>query len=139
MELEMLEDSFRDEFGTLNMRDQPPLSIQDSFASFNPRSMIQQEPVDGPDDSVLLATQAFEKDFEFSRQSKVPETQRDISENALSTNQVSHQQHVDARQSNNNFNLIDEISVKQGEVDLMYDPVLNCYYDPKSDKYYELK
>ena len=24
------------------------------------------------------------------------------------------------------------------ELDLLYDPVLNCYYDPKSRKYYEL-
>ena len=24
------------------------------------------------------------------------------------------------------------------ELDLLYDPVLNCYYDPKSCKYYEL-
>ena len=24
------------------------------------------------------------------------------------------------------------------ELDLIYDPVLNCYYDPSSHKYYEL-
>ena len=24
------------------------------------------------------------------------------------------------------------------EIDLMYDPILNCYYDPKTNKYYEL-
>eukprot|EP00795_Rhopilema_esculentum_P011392 gene11392-21590_t len=26
----------------------------------------------------------------------------------------------------------------EGELDLLYDPVLNCYYDPKTHKYYEL-
>merc|ERR1712216_20441 len=25
------------------------------------------------------------------------------------------------------------------ELDLMYDPMLNCYYDPRTNKYYELK
>ena len=25
------------------------------------------------------------------------------------------------------------------ELDLMYDPMLNCYYDPGTNKYYELK
>ena len=24
------------------------------------------------------------------------------------------------------------------DLDLMYDPILNCYYDPKTNKYYEL-
>ena len=24
------------------------------------------------------------------------------------------------------------------DLDLMYDPMLNCYYDPKTNKYYEL-
>ena len=26
-----------------------------------------------------------------------------------------------------------------GELDLMYDPILNCYFDPKTNLYYELK
>ena len=25
------------------------------------------------------------------------------------------------------------------DLDLMYDPMLNCYYDPKTNKYYELR
>jgi hypothetical protein len=25
------------------------------------------------------------------------------------------------------------------ELELMYDPILNCYYDPLTNKYYELK
>jgi len=29
--------------------------------------------------------------------------------------------------------------IPREEVDLMYDPMLNCYYDPKTNKYYELK
>jgi len=24
------------------------------------------------------------------------------------------------------------------DLDLMYDPILNCYYEPKTNKYYEL-
>ena len=27
----------------------------------------------------------------------------------------------------------------EDDLDLMYDPVLKCYYDPKTNKYYELK
>ena len=27
---------------------------------------------------------------------------------------------------------------KHEDLDLMYDPMLNCYYDPKTNKYYEL-
>lgn len=27
----------------------------------------------------------------------------------------------------------------QQMLDLMYDPTLNCYFDPKTGKYYELK
>lgn len=34
---------------------------------------------------------------------------------------------------------IDEIgSDSEDEVDLLYDPGLNCYYDPKTSTYYEL-
>jgi hypothetical protein len=25
------------------------------------------------------------------------------------------------------------------DMDLMYDPILKCYYDPKTHKYYEIK
>lgn len=39
--------------------------------------------------------------------------------------------------------LVDESEVQEeephDELDLMYDPMLNCYYDPKTNKYYELK
>ena len=28
--------------------------------------------------------------------------------------------------------------VANEDLDLMYDPMLNCYYDPKTNKYYEL-
>ena len=27
---------------------------------------------------------------------------------------------------------------EEDELDLLYDPVLNCYFDPKTCKYYEL-
>ena len=34
---------------------------------------------------------------------------------------------------------IDEIiSDSEDEIDLLYDPSLNCYYDPKTGTYYEL-
>ena len=29
-------------------------------------------------------------------------------------------------------------SGREEDLDLMYDPILNCYYDPKTNKYYEL-
>ena len=29
-------------------------------------------------------------------------------------------------------------SGREDDLDLMYDPILNCYYDPKTNKYYEL-
>lgn len=32
-----------------------------------------------------------------------------------------------------------ELSEEGDMLELMYDPVLNCYYDPHTDKYYELK
>jgi len=35
-------------------------------------------------------------------------------------------------------NTIDEESDSEEELDLLYDPVLNCYFDPKTCKYYEL-
>ncbi len=28
---------------------------------------------------------------------------------------------------------------EEEELDLFYDPVLNCYFDPKTQKYYELR
>ena len=37
----------------------------------------------------------------------------------------------------NNPSTIDEDSGEE-ELDLLYDPVLNCYFDPKTCKYYEL-
>jgi hypothetical protein len=33
----------------------------------------------------------------------------------------------------------DNAADQREELDLMYDPMLNCYYDPKTNKYYELK
>ena len=32
----------------------------------------------------------------------------------------------------------DLLKGKNEDLDLMYDPMLNCYYDPKTNKYYEL-
>lgn len=37
----------------------------------------------------------------------------------------------------NNPGTIEEDSGEE-ELDLLYDPVLNCYFDPKTCKYYEL-
>lgn len=38
-----------------------------------------------------------------------------------------------------NTEAADEAGQAREELDLMYDPMLNCYYDPKTNKYYELK
>ena len=32
----------------------------------------------------------------------------------------------------------DSLEVSNDDLDLLYDPILNCYYDPKTNKYYEL-
>jgi len=32
----------------------------------------------------------------------------------------------------------DTVTDEEDVLDLLYDPVLNCYYDPKTRKYYEL-
>jgi len=34
---------------------------------------------------------------------------------------------------------VEDVDDHREELDLMYDPMLNCYYDPKTNKYYELK
>ena len=31
-----------------------------------------------------------------------------------------------------------DMGANEEELDLLYDPCLNCYFDPKSHKYYEL-
>jgi len=33
---------------------------------------------------------------------------------------------------------MDHNVVDEEELDLLYDPCLNCYFDPKTHKYYEL-
>ena len=32
----------------------------------------------------------------------------------------------------------DSLEVSNDDLDLLYDPILNCYYDPRTNKYYEL-
>ena len=34
--------------------------------------------------------------------------------------------------------IVGHYTLASEDLDLMYDPMLNCYYDPKTNKYYEL-
>ena len=40
--------------------------------------------------------------------------------------------------SRNPSTSMDHNAVDEEELDLLYDPCLNCYFDPKTHKYYEL-
>ena len=37
------------------------------------------------------------------------------------------------------LNSANENTDEEEELDLLFDPVLNCYFDPKTQKYYELR
>ena len=37
------------------------------------------------------------------------------------------------------LNSPNENTDEEKELDLLFDPVLNCYFDPKTQKYYELR
>ena len=40
--------------------------------------------------------------------------------------------------SRNPSNSVDHDAANEEELDLLYDPCLNCYFDPRTHKYYEL-
>lgn len=123
-----LENSYENEFGTTDLNQESvsffDTQVYDKNIENNKKhSLISLRK--SIDDSVLMGSLQLDNTNRISKNTN-------INTNKLSSNIESHENDENENEKENDEN-------EEEELELVYNPVLNCYFDPKTGQYYQLK